>query len=769
MKKVIVSLLSALCFSASAQVNVLEFEDAIIVPPFGPSVAPITVPFSLDVLNDNTFTVPTNNLTATFSIENQVFTTTAYPNISNGLNFGGFPTLSTFASATEQAEPSIPYALLGYYTQPPGGPKSFMFTSDPYATPAQYGTGLDAEGEGNAGYSGGIQLFTAAQLMYDQQIKIDTTVYFGDLVITFSQPVKDPVIHLAGIGGSYSYLPFGLPNLTANYRRTFFTTELEMVNTGLTSTILSGNPILSLAGNNVENNYVAPNGGSEFDPTFFPLDNYGAATGSIRINGTVQTLTYKVYLKGSPNSTAGMAWSGEGLDSNGNEVVTGALHDPFSGDVWYAALSLRNPYQQLSGNVFVDADSLVDGSIATTTGIANDKTNGAGTLYANLLNTSGDVVAVTPVSSDGIYLFDSVAVGSYTVQLTTIPGVVNSPAPPTTLPTNWINTGEFNGAGPGSDGNTNGRSASVNMPLGGEVTNVNFGIEQEPNSDPKSQVIPAPVTGVIPQGTATNNVTGSDPEQGALLATSPIVVTGLPTNATVFYNSVPLFPGQVIPNFDPTLLSYTGITPGSISVIFNYAFKDAADVVDKTPAPYTLSWNWPLTVQSVVLNGSISSMSNDLAIRLNTVLTETEAVVLYRQINTNAEEIIKTFPVSGNDIAYQDADVTSNNAYTYYAVATSKNGTTQKSNVVILNRMGENDVVVYPNPATSTVTVMFSEILAADAYVNVFNAEGKLVNKFTIGAGSKSQQVDISQYASGKYVIQITHNDKVKVVKFIKE
>jgi hypothetical protein len=773
MKKLLLSIaVLALVIPAQAQtVNLLEFEDFIIVPPQGPNANPVTVPFSLDAVNDNVFAVPTQPLSAELSLTNQQFTGLTYSNVSTGIVFGAYPTLSTSftGSTTQEAEPFVPYALMGYYVVPGGGPKNFMFTSDPYATPAQLGTGHDVEGEGNAGFTGGVELFTAAQVLYDNATPINSRVYFGDLVITFSEPVKDPVVHLAGLGGSYSYLPIGATNIASNYRRTYFTTELEMINTGLSSTVLSSNPLLTMVGNNVHNFYSRPNGNSDSVVGEFPLNNYGAATGSVRINGTVQTLKYRVYLKGSPLSTTGQNWSGEGIDALGNQVVTGATRDPFSGDAWLVSLSLRAPYQRVTGNVFVDADGLTmpDNDITTTAGLPNDKTNGGGTLYANLLDNTGNVVATTPVSSDGVYLFDSVAPATYTVQLTNTPGTVGSLAPTTALPTGWVNTGEKNGLTPGGDGAINGNSAPISVTSGNSVTQVNFGIEREPNSDPKVQTIPFPVGGVIAQGVATTPISGTDPEQGALTPADTIRITGLPTNATVFYNGIPMFAGQSIGNFNPALLSYTGITVGSSNVVFTYAFVDDAKVVDPTPATYELNW-FQLQAESVTLGGVVAASSNDLSVRLN-LAQEAETVVLYRQVNNNTEEALTDLPTTQATSEYKDYGVEDNNVYKYYVLATTKNGTNLKSQVVVLNRVGENEVIVYPNPATTTITTQFSEVLTADASVNIYNAEGRLVNRFTIPAGTNSEQVDISRFAAGKYVIQISHNDKVKVVKFIKQ
>jgi hypothetical protein len=84
-------------------------------------------------------------------------------------------------------------------------------------------------------------------------------------------------------------------------------------------------------------------------------------------------------------------------------------------------------------------------------------------LYANLVNLgTGLVVDQMAVNPDGTFQFLSVAYNvdftpiNYSVILTTIPGTVGNPAPPTTLPGTWVNSGESPCNLSGSDGNPNG-------------------------------------------------------------------------------------------------------------------------------------------------------------------------------------------------------------------------------------------------------------------------------------------------------------------------
>ena len=461
--------------------------DANLLPPtsgFGSSLTPMTSIFRNDLINNTTFVNNAPEINVTVSLRNQQFTGLNYGGTTNqgfsnaqstGLVFGIGPlTAQDGAIASTGGIPLNRYDFMGSYVGGSGNPQNNMFTTNPTATGTQRGTGMSVLGDPLTGEANGaFQIFTTAQALFGSSNPIGSRVYFGDIVFRFNQPVKNPVIHLAGLGGAYRYCPpSGNVNNASDYLSTFFSTELELVNTGLTSERMSGNTLFSLSGNNILNsNNANPNGGSLDVGNEGIFNNFGAASGSVRLIGTVQEVVYRVYLEGGTSSQ--FAWSVAG------SAVINNNRNPFTGDIWYAAVSLDKPIQQISGTVFNDLDGLADNNINQSAGVPNTPTNVGGTLFANLLDANGLVFASTPVSSDGSYLFDAVPNGSYNVQLSTIPGTQTSPAPATILPTGWVNTGEFNGNTAGSDGNANGVSANVVVSASDPIkTNTNFGIRQ---------------------------------------------------------------------------------------------------------------------------------------------------------------------------------------------------------------------------------------------------------------------------------------------------
>lgn len=308
---------------------------------FAPGSGPVTSnqgPINLRKDNSNN-----NNLTplngadetkVTFSLSNQQYTGLTYNNITTGLVFGAQPTTATGGS-TQQVDPGNIYAKLGDFLVAPGGPTDNFYTA---ASPFPPGTGIltgntfppPPSSEAN----GAIFLFTNAQWQADRVpagVHNSTTRhYYGDLVINFNRFIANPVIHIAGLGGSYRYCPVGLdPTNPANYQSTFFSTELDIV--GYSGTKLSGNSFLSVSGSSITNNAAAPSGASVStvgSSTLF--DEIGAASGSVKINAAVKTITLRIYLRGSNASQ--FFWSAPGSASGGTR-------NPLTGDIWGVSVS----------------------------------------------------------------------------------------------------------------------------------------------------------------------------------------------------------------------------------------------------------------------------------------------------------------------------------------------------------------------------------------------------------------------------------------------
>lgn len=313
-----------------------------------PAVGPTTnaigpIAFEKDQNNNNQFSTATgaNGISVTMSLINQQFTGLTYSNIATGLVFGGAPTTAVDVNfpAVQQVDPNDTYNLLGSFSAAVGGPTNDMFTSSPVATPTvQSGTGVIAGNFGSPanGSNGAVGVFTAAQVLFDRPggpaVHNSTTrYYYGDLVITFSRFVSNPVIHVAGLGGSYRYFPVSGTNSNdpAQWRSTFFSTEFD-VTPGFPITRMSGNQFFTVTGSSITNSATTPNGAS-VNTVGGLFQDLGAASGSFRINGTVKTVVLKIYLRGSNSSQ--FPWST--VQAN----VNGGNRNPFTGDIWWVSAS----------------------------------------------------------------------------------------------------------------------------------------------------------------------------------------------------------------------------------------------------------------------------------------------------------------------------------------------------------------------------------------------------------------------------------------------
>jgi protocatechuate 3,4-dioxygenase beta subunit len=249
----------------------------------------------------------------------------------------------------------------------------------------------------------------------------------------------------------------------------------------------------------------------------------------------------------------------------------------------------------LSGNVFDDANGLSDG---TVNGIG---TNIQGTLQMNLIGSDGNVFASQPVAADGSYGFVNLPVTNYTLQLSGNAGVVGQTPPATTLPSGWVHTGENVGVSAGNDGTPDGWLA-VN--LTGNLANANFGIDQLPAS------LPASTNYLNPGGTLTvlaPALIGTDPEQGPLGdGTNTVKIVSLPSNGFLYYNSVAVTAGQVIPNFSSADLTLDPDFEGAGVVTFTFKIEDAAGQASAAPATITINFT------GVSVSGNVYDDANGL-------------------------------------------------------------------------------------------------------------------------------------------------------------
>lgn len=68
-------------------------------------------------------------------------------------------------------------------------------------------------------------------------------------------------------------------------------------------------------------------------------------------------------------------------------------------------------------------------------------------------------------------------------------------------------------------------------------------------------------------------------------------------------------------------------------------------------------------------------------------------------------------------------------------------------------------IMIYPNPATSTVNIIFSNCSYQDSYIYIYNIQGQLQKAMHLV--SNNSLINISDLSSGIYILKITDNESI--------
>jgi len=392
-----------------------------------------------------------------------------------------------------------------------------------------------------------------------------------------------------------------------------------------------------------------------------------------------------------------------------------------------------NPPVTVSGTVFND----IDGGVPNGTPMAGVTV----TLYAGNGTT---VLGTTFTAANGTYSFANIVPGSYVVGVTTPAGYVNVASTDATP----------------ADGLTPITVSSTN------VTGVNFGMQRPPTADPKSQIIPQPAGTTIPAGTFTQNVTGNDPEDGAMTNANPILITQLPANAVLRYNGAIVTLNQVITGFNPALLSVTTITNGATAITFNYAFRDATGVVGSSAA-YSIAWLIPIPVKLESFTAHLDRC-NSLTLRWRaTDATNFDKFEIERSNDgiTYTTLVAVAYDQYREHYTYSNTDLPAGK-YFYRLRLLDRDSRFQYSPAIAVNiNCSEKGIVAFPNPVRNNYTIRG---LNGGELIQLYSITGQLLQ--TWQAASYQTDVDFSRYNNGSYLLNVInkHGEKIFQSKVIR-
>ncbi|SEI52252.1 Por secretion system C-terminal sorting domain-containing protein [Dyadobacter sp. SG02] len=434
----------------------------------------------------------------------------------------------------------------------------------------------------------------------------------------------------------------------------------------------------------------------------------------------------------------------------------------------------------LSGTVFNDVNGLNPTPANTVDGTPVQSPSGT-PLHANLFTEAGAFIATTPVDASGNYIFNNVTASTtYLVTISTTPAASGStPAGSIGLPANWVNTGENVGLTAGSDGTVNGILQAVVTTT--DLSDVNFGIQQVPESDDKSAPLASqPSTdALIPlDGGLAPALTGSDPEDnttGGPLHTRTILITSLPTNGELWYGGTQITVGDdgenpVSPTNPFTItnlvladleIKLTG--SGYTSTSFTYAYVDNAGFPDPTPATYTLTWENPLPVTLVSFTAAREGNVTQLAWATSEE-SNSEYFEVQRSSDGNAWTSLARINSVGestqlHNYTYTDAQPQpGQNLYRLKMVDRATGGKDGNFAFSVIRSVGFEsafNATLSPNPVSDMLKITSANWSSVKT-VRIFDAAGRLV----YDSGSKPQQtISIRGLVSGTHVVVIEQTD----------
>ena len=420
----------------------------------------------------------------------------------------------------------------------------------------------------------------------------------------------------------------------------------------------------------------------------------------------------------------------------------------------------------VSGTVWDDADGSAKGTFNNIRTNSEQGTSAGNTLYASLVDPiSGDVVATVAVSATGTYSFNNVPVNSsgMEIYLSTTSGTVGSPPPATALPSNWVNT-----------------SPLIHIFSAGtaNVTGIDFGIEQLPNSNNQNYTIGVPALNsyltLNGPGTAADPgpLSGSDPEDGILGSGDTVAITSVPSNEQLYYNGVLVTNNTIIIGYNPALLKVKFTNINAVVTSFNYAFIDAAGEEDPTPATYTINLSVPLATTMSSFAGQTTGDGNVLSW---TSYDETSAIQFTVQRSSDGINFTAIGSVAGTgDGATVNHTFTDNsplpNTLNYYRLEwTDGTNEVTYSNIVTLNGFSASNFLgLVPNPFRDEVTIQLSLPQAEQVAVRVLDSKGMVLRQFQYQGikGSNSIEVNgLSNLPVSIYFIQVVLPDQTFVKK----
>ena len=388
-------------------------------------------------------------------------------------------------------------------------------------------------------------------------------------------------------------------------------------------------------------------------------------------------------------------------------------------------------------------------------------------LYANLINEEGKVMKSVAVVSGGTYALDVAYPGNYTVKLTDyLPTEGATLFTAFTPPSGWSYTGAYIGAAnTGNTGDTEGISSIINVATTDVLTNVNFGMQQLPQTVvniitndggySEGTAIPVPSAAFTAANVSANPST--EDYSGGIVQSIRFVE--LPTGIDsimiqgITYHASNWPESGVVAGYTTDMgVLHVAVYPtvGIASIVMPIASIDNAGTQDPTPGSITLNLDAPLPLQLLLFTAHQANCVGVLNWKTGNE-DDAESFEIEKSSDGKHFESIEKAAVKGDNSIYTFEDHDLTNGATYYRLKLIYPTGFEYSVVRSISTSCKGAIItVYPNPTSTVVNISGLSVNQQIAVVDVIGR--KMAERI---ATSNHEQLNLENYASGIYQIII--------------
>lgn len=438
----------------------------------------------------------------------------------------------------------------------------------------------------------------------------------------------------------------------------------------------------------------------------------------------------------------------------------------------------------LSGTVWNDVNNSANGTFSNIFTSGETGTNTSGSIYVNLVDNAGNVVNTALVAADGTYLLTApLNTTGLTLRLSTVQGVVGSPAPSNSITTGWTNTSPL-------------QTTAFNTTTS-DIAGNDFGVEALPQTAINIQPTtpnPGGITNVVIPADAFQNSTGGDPNTGDVSpgTVSQMRITAFPSNAnTITIDGTTYINGGTCPpattciawpvagvtvayNNGSGIAVPVSIDPldGNINVVVSIVAIDNAGKEDPTPGSITLTFTSTLPVK--IQSFAAAKSGRDIIVNW-IVENQFDLREYHLEASYTGREPFSTIAIlqSNNQTAatydYTDLNAAERANTIYYRLKSVDNDNKYKySNIVLVSFA--RDIVLNIQPtlvhAGELLTVSVGGNRSEIFIANLLNTAGQILQSRKLSEGNYVQ-FETYSLPKGLYLIQVSGKDETKKAKIL--